>query len=257
MQSEKRSEKRHWNGFWKNSPDIDQVYDNEQRVTRHFSEIASSEGLKVLEVGSGSGRDGIEFSRMGATVVSLDYSREALGLVKSQLREGDSVEICCGDAFRLPFGDGTFDLVFHQGLLEHFRNPEDMIEEHRRVLKKGGYILVDVPQRYHYYTVIKHLMIRLGKWFAGWETEFSVRELEDLLRGHGFRIVRSYGEWLNPPIWYRMLRKVLLGIKVPLPMHPRFFAFFRRNFSGIRSNLLSRRIVLYSTVVIGTIGKKK
>ena len=46
---------------------------------------------------------------------------------------------CCGDAFALPFADGTFDVVFHQGLLEHFRNPDDLIAENARVLKPGGY----------------------------------------------------------------------------------------------------------------------
>ncbi|MBD3179383.1 MAG: methyltransferase domain-containing protein, partial [Candidatus Latescibacteria bacterium] len=249
MRDKKVSEKRHWDGFWKRSPDVDQVYDNEQRVTRHFAEITSAAGLTVLEVGSGSGRDGITFSRQGSLVVSLDYSTEALELVKSQLRDGDRVRLCCGDAFQLPFRDGTFDLVFHQGLLEHFRNPGDMIEEHRRVLRKGGYLLVDVPQRYHYYTVIKHILIWLGKWFAGWETEFSVRELEKLMERHRFRIVKSYGEWLNPPIWFRMLRKILLGAGIRIPMYPGILVFFRRRFSRIRSFLLSRRPVLYSTVV--------
>ena len=257
MESRKKSEKKHWDRFWKRSPDVEQVYDNEQRVTSHFCEVDSPEGLTVLEVGSGSGRDGILFSRMGAKVISLDYSREALDLVKSQLREEDSVYLCCGDAFELPFRDGTFDLVFHQGLLEHFRNPGDMIEEHRRVLKKGGYLLVDVPQRYHYYTFLKHLLIWMGKWFAGWETEFSVRELEELLRRHRFSIEKSYGEWLNPPIWFRMARKALAGLGVRVPMNPGVFAFLRRRFSGLRSFLLSRRAALYSTVVIGTIGKKE
>ncbi|MFO7916278.1 MAG: class I SAM-dependent methyltransferase [Candidatus Krumholzibacteriales bacterium] len=257
MDARKKSEKKHWDRFWKRSPDVEQVYDNEQRVTRHFSEVDSPEGLNILEVGSGSGRDGILFSRMGATVISLDYSREALDLVKYQLRGEDRVYLCCGDAFDLPFGDETFDLVFHQGLLEHFRNPEDMIDEHRRVLKKGGYLLVDVPQRYHYYTLVKHVLIWMGKWFAGWETEFSVRELEGLLRKHRFSIVRSYGEWLNPPIWFRMLRKALSGMGIRLPMNPGIFAFFRSRFSGLRTFLLSRRAALYSTVVIGTIARKE
>ncbi len=27
-----------------------------------------------------------------------------------------------GDTFQLPFKDGSFDIIFHQGLLEHFRH---------------------------------------------------------------------------------------------------------------------------------------
>lgn len=251
------SEKRHWNNFWKNSPDVEQIYDNEGRVSKHFTEIVSPDGLKILEVGAGSGRDGILFSRSGASVISLDYSMIALELVKSQLTDNDRVDLCCGDAFSLPFRDETFDLVFHQGLLEHFHNPDDMIKEHKRVLKKGGYLLVDVPQRYHYYTVIKHILMFIGKWFAGWETEFSVAGLERRLEKQGLKIVISYGEWLNPPIWFRMLRKALLMVRIGIPMYPSIFSFIRKKFAGTRDVILKMRWALYTAVVIGTIARKE
>ncbi len=250
------SEKKHWDDFWKDSGDAADVYDNEGRVSRHFMSVMPLEGLRVLEVGAGTGRDGIFMASRGASVVSLDYSMQSLRMIAGQVPEGAGVDLCCGDAFSLPFEDGTFDLVFHQGLLEHFRNPEDMLAEHRRVLRKGGYILVDVPQRWHYYTAIKHLMIAAGRWFAGWETEFSPRQLERMLREQSFTIVGTYGEWLNPPIWYRMFRKGMAGAGLRLPMYPRLFTSVRKAFWGLRGALLSLRPVLYTTVVIGTIARK-
>jgi SAM-dependent methyltransferase len=254
---DRKSEKRHWDRFWKDAGSTDRVYSNEGRVAAQISRIVSVEGLRVLEVGAGSGRDGIELSSLGAQVVSLDYSKPSLAMIGSQISGCESVVLCCGDAFSLPFEDETFDIVFHQGLLEHFRNPDELIEENRRVLKRGGLLLVDVPQRYHYYTIIKHLAIAIGAWFAGWETEFSVRELERLLEEHSFSVVTSYGEWLNPPIWYRMLRKAALGAGVRLPMYPRIFRFIRESFSGLRAGLLSMRWALYTTVVIGTLARKE
>ncbi len=257
MNPERVSEKRHWNDFWDKDKDVSEVYDNEGRVGRHFSRVAPAAGMKILEVGAGTGRDGISMARHGASVVSLDYSPASLGIIGGQIAADDDVALCCGDAFALPFPDGTFDLVFHQGLLEHFRNPRDMLIEHRRVLKRGGYILVDVPQRWHYYTLLKHLLISSGRWFAGWETEFSARELERLLEDCGFKIVGTYGEWLNPPIWYRMLRKSLIGAGVRLPMYPRVFALSRKLCAALRERLLRARIMIYTTVVIGTIAEKK
>ncbi len=257
MSRKQSSEKRHWNNFWEESPDVEQIYDNEKRVSKHFTEIVSPDGLTILEVGAGSGRDGIIFSRSGARVISLDYSMAALGLVKSQLADNDQVYLCCGDAFSLPFRDATFDLVFHQGLLEHFCNPDDMIEEHNRVLKKGGYLLVDVPQRYHYYTVVKHILISIGKWFAGWETEYSIRELERKLEKQGFTVVKSYGEWLNPPIWFRMLRKGLMQIGIRISMYPAFFSFLKKMFVIPRTLILKMRWALYTVVVIGSIARKE
>ena len=211
----------------------------------------------MLEVGAGSGRDGAELARLGARVVALDYSLPSLRLIRAQAGGGSSVAACCGDAFALPFADGTFDVVFHQGLLEHFRNPDDLIAENARVLKPGGCILVDVPQRYHYYTVVKHALIGLRLWFAGWEREYSVAELEGMLRRHNFSVVESYGEWFNPPIWYRMLRRGLLSIRIALPMYPRVFAAAGKIFGGPGRALLKRRFALYTTVVVGTIARKE
>ena|GEM_PF-6113753 len=86
----------------------------------------------------------------------------------------------------------SFDLIFHQGFLEHFREPGLILAEQYRVLKRGGYILVDVPQKYCLYTVRKQIAIKRGTWFAGWETQFGPRELEKLLRQAGFNIVSAY-----------------------------------------------------------------
>ncbi len=253
----RKSEKEHWNRFWNSSGGVEEIYSNDDRVAERIERALSVEGLRVLEVGAGSGRDGIRLAESGASVVSLDYSMPSLRMIRSQLEGETSVALCCGDAFELPFADGTFDIVFHQGLLEHFRNPDDLIAENRRVLRAGGLLLVDVPQRYHYYTVIKRISIAMGRWFAGWETEFSIGELERMLRSHSFSIVSSYGEWLNPPIWYRMLRRASLSVGLRLPMYPRIFTFVRRHLEPFRSSLLRKRWVLYTTLVVGTLARKE
>ncbi len=253
---ERTSEREHWDRFWDISEDVDEVYSNEGRVSERLSRIVPLAGRRVLEVGAGTGRDGIMMSMEGAFVVSLDYSSRSLAMIAAQVDHGGPVAPCCGDAFALPFEEDTFDIVFHQGLLEHFRNPGDMIEENMRVLKPGGYLLVDVPQRYHYYTIVKHIFIAAGKWFAGWETEYSAGQLERLIEAHSFSVVSSYGEWLNPPIWYRMLRKGLLSAGIRLPMYPAIFTVMNRLFGGLRSFILGRRWGLYTAVVVGTIARK-
>lgn len=236
---------------------MEDVYSNEGRVAGRIARAAAVSGMRVLEVGAGSGRDGILLAGLGARVVALDYSIPSLRLIKAQTPRAGAPAVCCGDAFALPFADGTFDVVFHQGLLEHFRNPGDLIAENARVLKPGGYILVDVPQRWHYYTVIKHILMALRLWFAGWEREYSVGELERLLRAHSFSIVSSYGEWFNPPMWYRMLRRALSRAGVTLPMYPRVFTAPGRAFDKLREALLGKRFALYTTVVVGTIARKE
>lgn len=255
--AERISKRKHWDEFWDSAENVDEVYSNEGRVEYHLKRVVPPAGKWMLEVGAGTGRDGIELARQGAFVVSLDYSPSSLRMIRSQLAGGERVFLCCGDARALPFRDGVFDVVFHQGLLEHFRAPEELIAENHRVLRHEGLVLVDVPQRYHYYTLVKHIMIALGRWFAGWETEYSVGQLERLLRTHSFSIVRSYGEWLNPPIWFRMLRRALLPIGIRLPMYPALFGWVRRRSAGIRRAVLGTRFGMYTALVIGSIARKR
>ncbi len=257
MNAGRISEKKHWDNFWNKSPSVDQIYPNQGRVREHLEDVVSLEGKKILEVGAGTGRDGIDMAESGAWVISLDYSQSSLEMIASQTGMESRVAPCCGDGFALPFREDSFDIVFHQGLLEHFRNPGDMLAENFRVLKPGGYLLVDVPQKFHYYTIIKHIMIAAGKWFAGWETEYTVGELEWMMKEESFRPVSFYGEWMNPPIWYRMLRRLLLYGGLTIPMYPALFRFYGRKLGGIRRWLSRRRWAAYFAVVIGVIAVKK
>jgi ubiquinone/menaquinone biosynthesis C-methylase UbiE len=179
-------------------------------------------GRRVLEVGAGSGRDSIALASEGAIPFILDYSMASLETARGVARRhGMAPNLVRADALRLPFRDGAFDVVFHQGLLEHFRDPMPLLQENVRALHDEGILLVDVPQRWHLYTLLKHAMIATGTWFAGWETEFSIGELERLLRRAGVRVVHRYGAWMVPGLFYRSLRALLLKTKAArLPLYP-------------------------------------
>jgi ubiquinone/menaquinone biosynthesis C-methylase UbiE len=248
------SEKKHWDDFWAASSELDDVYGTDERIVRNLARYVDLRGRKVLEVGAGTGRDADVIASQAAIAYALDYSEQSLALMSKSVRH--AVRIVCGDALRLPFRDETFDVVFHQGLLEHFRDPGEMLDENVRVLKKGGTLLVDVPQRYHYYTVLKHILIFLGKWFAGWETEFSAAELRRLVEARGMHVEGIYGHNPSPPIWYRGFRRVLLKLAIRLPMYPIRSRFFGRIQRFLRS-LVPEKLHTNTAMVIGCVAKKK
>lgn len=247
------SEKQHWNQFWSRSQERGEVYATDFRIVRHLNDYVDFNQARVLEVGAGTGRDSASIAEQGGAVCALDYSEEALKLLERSSKSG--ISIVCGDARALPFADETFDIVFHQGLLEHFRDPEVLLAENRRVLKRGGVLLVDVPQRYHYYTVLKHIMMLLRIWFAGWETEFTVHGLRRIVEETGLRVEHMYGENLSPPIWYRGIRKVLLKFKIDLPMYPMQGRRAAKVRGGIRRAIPDNWYV-NTAMVIGAIARK-
>lgn len=199
----------------------------------------SVKGKKILEVGAGMGGDSIHLAQKGASVTVLDFTREALELIEENAKKSKvKITTVQADARAMPFRDNTFDVIFHQGLLEHFKNPQELLDEQKRVLKPGGYIQVDVPQRYTTYTIKKHVLMWLGKWFAGWEREFSVGELENLLRRVGLIPIKSYG-WGYYGKLYN-LRHAKLGV------------WYKKVWQWVEST----RIRLYLNWCVGVIAQK-
>lgn len=250
------STRAHWDRFWEEHEAIDAVYSNEDRLLAELKKLAPA-GKVVMEVGAGSGRDSLALAREGARVIVLDYSRPSLATVKRLSNElGVEVLFVCGDGTNLPFADGVIDVVFHQGLLEHFRDPMVLLRENARVVAPGGHLLVDVPQTFHPYTVLKKALIAVDRWFAGWETQFTVGELEGLVRRAGLEVAWSYGDWMVPGLGYRGVRAVLRGRGVLLPKYPRGVWPLNAMARSVRRSLRGTRLSFYTYAMIGTIGRK-
>lgn len=256
---EKESRRENWETFWKEKENVAQVYSNEDRILRNLLSQGDLRGKRILEIGAGTGRDSFPLIKYGADVIQLDYAENSLRILK---RLADELRlpatIVGGDTFQLPFPDETFDVVFHQGLLEHFRysQADALLKENIRVLKRGGILLVDVPQRWHVYTLAKHLMMSLNKWFAGWERSFSVGELRSRMQALGLTPVYAYGEWMYPSFLYRSLREILKTAGLTLPLNPQPFKSISRLRKGVRMALLETPLPLYTGISIGVMGKK-
>ncbi|MBI3586741.1 MAG: class I SAM-dependent methyltransferase [Ignavibacteriales bacterium] len=256
---EKTSRRENWETFWDEKQEVGEVYSNADRIARNLRQVIELRGKKVLEIGAGTGRDSFPLVEHGAIVYQLDYAENSLRILKKLAEKIKTpVHIIGGDTFRLPFQDGTFDVVFHQGLLEHFRKPqaEALLRENIRVLKQGGLLLVDVPQRYHIYTVAKHILMAVDQWFAGWERSFSVGELRSQLLSLGLTPLYSYGEWMYPSLFYRVLRELCKKAGVNLSLYPSFGKPLRTFRTQLRSSLLKTPLPLYSGISIGVVGKK-
>jgi SAM-dependent methyltransferase len=215
-------------------------------------------GARVLEIGPGSGGDAVALARLGARVTAIDYSRESLPLVRRAAeRAGVSIDVVHGDAFQPPFADGTFDVVCHQGLLEHFRDPRPLLAANARLLAPGGDLLVDVPQRWHPYTVLKHGLMAVDRWFAGWETEFSIRQLRDLIAATGLDVIDEYGSWMVPNLFYRAARRGLADAGVTtLPMYPAGPRWLRTARAEVRVRALATRLPLHTGACIGVVARR-
>lgn len=106
---------------------------------------------RVLDVGCGHGHWGqrlLPLLGADATLVGVDQERDWIELARGRSRarglEARS-DYQQADAAKLPFADGSFDLVTCQTLLMHVASSTDVLNEMRRVLASGGRLLLAEP----------------------------------------------------------------------------------------------------------------
>lgn len=118
-----------------------------------FQEILKNSGYnnghRVLEVGAGRGSLSSYFSDAGYNCTLVDISAKVISVAQEIFKKNNlKAEFHIADAHSLPFDDGTFDIVFSIGLLEHFEKVEEIIKEQLRILTKNGLFIAYIVPHY-------------------------------------------------------------------------------------------------------------
>ncbi len=153
-------------------------------------------GARVLDVASGRGATAdVLTRRFGCRVTCVDYSRANLARSRADAGGGGArgtvararTSHACGDAERLPFRDGAFDVVFCECALCTFPDGGGAAEEMRRVLAPRGRVAIsditlerEVPEEL--LGVLGHVLCIAGA--------RSVSGYRELLAAAGFQNVR-------------------------------------------------------------------
>jgi SAM-dependent methyltransferase len=132
--------------------------------------------------------------------------RAVAGFVNLDLFPVPGVDVAA-DAHELPFGDGVFQRVECDAVLEHVRRPEDVMREIRRVLAPGGYAHLvtpfchpfhEYPKDYRRFTIdgLKELAAEMDVVAAGWRTGptatalvFTLEYVKLLLPWRAWRVI--------------------------------------------------------------------
>lgn len=123
---------------WVRTPGHDAYWDY---APIFFDEMVPAAGRRTLELGCGEGRVVRDLTGLGHRVVGLDASPTLLGHAR---RADPSGRYVLADAARVPFADGTFDLVVAYNSLMDIEDMEAAVREAARVLETGGRLCVCV-----------------------------------------------------------------------------------------------------------------
>lgn len=201
---------------------------------------------RILEAGHGSGRNCIGLAEKfpKSKIIGVDLSNESvkIGQLGAKKRGLNNVLFIKGDIFHLPFKNNYFDVCFNQGVIEHFEDYKKVIIEMTRITKKGGKLIIAVPNKYNlihrYYSTyrrkIKTNDIEL-------EILFTRKKLKKELEELGLKKIRINGSGvmyrlaklrLNSLYWngFFMNLAILIEYSIIKPLDFISSRFFSKNF---------------------------
>ncbi|MEO6222221.1 MAG: methyltransferase domain-containing protein, partial [Vicinamibacterales bacterium] len=141
----------------------------------------------------------------GARVYGVDISEPIARQAQHAFADG-ALSPVVTDVRRLPFCDGSFDVIYSMGTIEHFAETEATVAELARLLRPGGRLILGVPNRHDPF--LRPLMVaalyRLGLYAYGYEKSYSRRRLRQMMEAAGLDVGMESG-LLFMPGWLRML----------------------------------------------------
>ena len=231
-------------------------------LTVDFAKLDLPAGSYVLDAGCGAGRHLSEAFRFkGVNVVGIDRNKadadtanRTLNVMRVEQEDGRGGKlVCTSDITRLPFADGSFDVVICSEVLEHIPDHRQAIAEVIRVLKPGRSLVVSVP-RYLPERICWALSEDYHNEEGGHIRIYRTGDLINLLERAGTTCVdKGWAHALHSPYWWI---KCMVGHKndssLPVRLYHRFLVWdivkkplLTRTLDKLLNPLIAKSVVLY------------
>lgn len=161
-------------------------------------------GMRVLDVGCGTGSFTLKLAGMGADAIGVDVSRAMIERARSKVKAGlegnHSPTFQAADARRLPFPASSFDLVTALLVLEFSGDPQAVVLEAARVLRPGGHLLVAALNRNSLWAVVRKARALVRRSIYRDARFLPPRQLASLMRRAGIEPVSEGQAVYFPPL---------------------------------------------------------
>jgi len=155
----------------------------------------------ILEIGCGTGATGAVIKEKNPDwyYVGLEVDEQAARIAKTRLNEAIAIDIEKIHPDKINLEKEFFDLLIAADVLEHLYNPWRVMDFLRSFLKKNGKVLLSFPNTQNINLIANLIQ---GNWTyekyglldATHIRFFTWNEIEKLLQGTGYRILRSVSQ---------------------------------------------------------------
>lgn len=205
-------------------------------ILNEFKKVKGKK-IKILDAGCGFGIYSFTLKKKGFEVYSIDCSEKRIHFLKGNGIKNAQVM----DIAKLNFKNNFFDAIVCSDVVEHVKNYEKAFSELSRVLKKGGRLLLTLPNLslHNILTYKKFYHIKPG---------YSKEDIERFARENNFKIekLRLYSSYLGEfafdlnRTFYK--NKILLGILFypiySVALLEKFFKFKKESYNGLFVSLV-------------------
>ncbi len=179
---------------------------------------------RILDFGCGigNGTRALSAAFPTASVVGIDSSGESVRIAAS--RASEQTRFAQQDGAALPFGDGSFDLVFASCVFHHIERPDHhrAARQLRRVLRPGGAIFLFEHNPYNPLTVRVVRSLKMDEGVTLLPPGYS----RDMLRAAGFEVSLANFYFFFPKV-LRFARPLETYMR-RIPMGAQYFVSGRR-----------------------------
>jgi 2-polyprenyl-3-methyl-5-hydroxy-6-metoxy-1,4-benzoquinol methylase len=190
--------------------------------------LLGPEDRRILDIGCGNGANASLLTSRGCVVDGISISEQELATARPYLQQSFLHNLEEG----LPdLGEGVYDAVICSHVLEHIGYPDKLLNDIRRVLKKGGHLIVALPNLLYYKSRLELLKGNFkyeetGIWdytHLRWYTFASGRQmLED--KGFVIDVATVTGELPLNSLWKKVL---------PAPVRSKLFNGLKKLSKGL------------------------
>jgi len=146
-------------------------------------------GQKILEIGIGVGGV-IQFLKKDNEVIGSEISQSAININKELGIKTIKIDL---DNGRFPFKDKSFDVIIFIGTIEHLNNPQNAINEIKRLIKETGRIIISIPN-----PLTGHYQI--------YPSLYTYKNFKEYLRINNYKIIKFKNYGIRPPFYHILIK---------------------------------------------------
>lgn len=158
-----------------------------QNLIQLIKKYKKSKKIKLLDIGSNIGIFVKLAKESGWTAIGIDLDKNAVDVGRQKFK----IDLRWVRLEKAQFKSESFDVVVLSHTFEHIPQPKKLINEIRRILKKGGILIMEVPNIEG--LPVKMQKIRGENWY-GFDPRhhlwhFSPQTICQILEGEGFKVL--------------------------------------------------------------------